>query len=131
MTEALVLLKLRWQIELLNKLWKSHGQVDETRGQRPARVLAEVYAKFIGMLIQHWLLLTGCWQTPDRSLPKAAKLVRDAARDLARAMRSARHLRTTLRALIQRLERAGRQTKRQKEPNAYQLLQNPELLSLT
>ncbi|MEI8165483.1 MAG: hypothetical protein WCG26_03855 [Chloroflexales bacterium] len=49
-----------WQIELLNKLWKRHGEVDETRGRRPARVLAEVYAKCIGMLIQHWLLLTGC-----------------------------------------------------------------------
>lgn len=130
-TEALVLLKLRWQIELLNKLWKSHGEVDQTRGQRPARVLAEVYAKFIGMLLQHWLLLTGCWQAPDRSLPKAAKLVRQAARNLAQAMLSPRRLRTSLRALVQRLERAGRQTKRQKEPNAYQLLQNPELLALS
>jgi len=131
LSEALVLLKLRWQIELLNKLWKSHGEVDETRGQRPARVLAEVYAKFLGMLIQHWLLLTGCWQAPDRSLPKAAKLVRAAARDLARAMRFARRLRTALRALVRRLEQAGRQTKRQKEPNAYQLLQNPALLALS
>lgn len=129
--EALVLLKLRWQIELLNKLWKSHGAVDQSRGQRPARVLAEVYAKFIGMLLQHWLLLTGCWQAPDRSLPKAAKLVRASARALAQAMRSARRLRTTLRVLLQRLERAGRQTKRQKEPNAYQLLQDPALLALT
>ena len=45
-------------------------------------------------------------------------------------MRVPRHLRATQRTLVQRLERAGRQTKRQKEPNAYQLLQNPELLAL-
>jgi hypothetical protein len=64
LTEALVLMRLRWQIELLFKLWKSHGKVDETRGKRDARVLTEIYAKFIGMLVQHWLLLTGCWQKP-------------------------------------------------------------------
>lgn len=72
LTEALVLLKLRWQIELLFKLWKDHGHLDESRGRRPVRVLTEVYAKFIAMIIQHWLLLTGCWAAPDRSLPNAA-----------------------------------------------------------
>lgn len=129
--EALVLLKLRWQIELLFKLWKSEGELDESRGQRPARVLAELYAKFIGLLIQHWLLLTGCWQAPERSLPKAAKLVRAAAGELALLMRRPRKLCTRLRELQQRLARAGRQTRRQKEPNAYQLLQDPSLLALT
>jgi hypothetical protein len=130
-TEALVLLKLRWQIELLIKLWKSQGEVDQTRGQRPARVRCEVYAKFLGMLIQHWLLLTGCWQAPDRSLPKAAKYVRRAARELARAMARPRRLRAQLRTLVQQLAQAGRQDKRRKEPNAYQLLQDPALLTFT
>jgi hypothetical protein len=131
MEEALVLLKLRWQIELLFKLWKSHGQVDESRGQRPARILVEIYAKFLGMLIQHWLLLTGCWHAPDRSLPKAAKRVRKAARSLAQAMGSPRRLQAAIRRLVRQLEQTARQTKRVKEPNAYQLLQDPSLLALT
>ena len=129
--EALVLLKLRWQLELLFKLWKSHGHVDESRGHRPERVLAEVYAKFVGMLIQHWLLLTGCWHAPDRSLPKAAKVVRAAARSLGCALASPRRLRAALRALMADLARAGRQRRRIRHPNAYQLLQDPALLSLT
>jgi hypothetical protein len=129
--EAMVLLKLRWQIELLFKLWKSQGQIDQSRGQRPLRVLAELYAKLLGMLIQHWLLLSGCWQAADRSLVKAARLVRAAAGELARGMRRAGKLRLVLRALQQRLAQAGRQTRRQKEPNAYQLLENPSLLVVT
>jgi hypothetical protein len=129
--EVLVLLKLRWQIELLIKLWKSQGQVDKSRGQRPARILAEVYAKFLGMLVQHWLLLLGCWQAPERSLPKAAAQVRAAAYKLARALAGSRRLRAALRTLVQRLATAKRQTKRRSKPNAYQFLQDPTLLLLT
>lgn len=131
LAEAVVLLKLRWQIELLIKLWKSDGKVDETRGQRPARVLAEVYAKFVGLLIQHWLVLTGCWQAPERSLPKAAKRVREAAVRLARAMACPRRLQATLRAVVKGVERTHRQTKRKHHPNTYQLLLDPSLLGLT
>jgi hypothetical protein len=35
--EALVLLRARWQIELLFKLWKSHGHIDESRSANPWR----------------------------------------------------------------------------------------------
>lgn len=129
--EARVLMKLRWQIELLIKVWKSHGQVDTSRGQRPARVLVELYAKFLGMLIQHWLLLMACWHAPDRSLPKAAKRVRRAARSLAQAMGSRRRLQTALRRVVRQLEQTARQTRRVSEPNTYQLLQDPSLLALT
>lgn len=125
--EAEVLLRLRWQIELLFKLWKSDGGLDESRGKRPARVLCELYAKWIGLLIQHWLLLSGCWEVADRSLPKAAKVVRKASRTLAKTLARPRRLQTALRELVSQLARAGRQTKRTKKPNAYLLLQDPVL----
>lgn len=129
--EALVLLRMRWQMELLFKLWKSHGQVDQSRGMRPARVLAEVYAKFIGMLIQHWLLLTGCWQAPDRSLSRASACVRQAAWLLLCALRSMPALRARLRQVITRIGQVERQRRRITKPNAYQLLLNPTLVFLT
>ena len=66
--EALVLARARWQIELLFKLWKQHGQIDEWRTTNPFRVLCELYAKLIAMVIQHWILLVSCWNYPDKSL---------------------------------------------------------------
>lgn len=84
--EALVLLKLRWQIELLFKLWKQHGLLDTWRSENPWRILCEVYAKLIGLLIQHWVLIISCWHEPHRSLVKAAKVVRSHAIMLAYAL---------------------------------------------
>lgn len=40
--DALVLLRARWQIERLFKLWKSHGPVATWRRQQPWRILCEV-----------------------------------------------------------------------------------------
>jgi hypothetical protein len=131
-TEALVLLRLRWQIELLFKLWKDHGHLDESRGQRPVRVLTEVYAKFVAMIVQHWLLLTGCWAAPDRSLPKAATVLRQQIHHLVAGMRAGgQRLLDGLEAVRRRLAQAGRQKPRHTHPNAYQLLLDPSLLSLT
>ena len=75
--EALALLRARWQIELLWKLWKDLGQVDAWQTASPARILCELYAKLLGMLVQHWLLLLSCWDDPHRSLTGAAQIIRD------------------------------------------------------
>jgi hypothetical protein len=75
--EAFALLRARWQIELLWKLWKDLGQVDEWQTASPARILCELYAKLLGMLVQHWLLLLSCWDDPHRSLTGAAQIIRD------------------------------------------------------
>lgn len=75
--EALALLRARWQIELLWKLWKDLGQVDAWQTANPARILCELYAKLLGMLVQHWLLLLSCWDDPHRSLTGAAQVMRD------------------------------------------------------
>ena len=71
--EALVLARARWQIELLFKLWKDEGHLDEWRSADPTRILCEVYAKLVAMVLQHWLLLVGCWllrrPLPDQGRP--------------------------------------------------------------
>ena len=45
--EALVLLRLRWQIERLFRLWKEHGQIDEWRSKKPWRILCEFYGQAV------------------------------------------------------------------------------------
>src|SRR5512135_207730 len=74
--EVLVVGQCRWQIELLFDLWKTHGKVDHSRSRQPWRILCEVYAKLLALVIQHWLVLVGCWQYPDRSWRKASKTIR-------------------------------------------------------
>jgi hypothetical protein len=122
--EAFVLMRTRWQIELIFKLWKSHGCIDEWRSENPWRILCEVYAKLIAMLIQHWILLAGCWRYPDRSVFKAAKTIQKHAMNLACAFASgcADRLYEALEAIKRCLSVGCRISKRRKNPSTYQLL---------
>jgi hypothetical protein len=74
--QVLVLMRLRWQIERLFRLWKEQGKVDEWRSKKPYRILAELYAKLCAMLLQQCLLHHGCWLDPYRSIVKAAASLR-------------------------------------------------------
>jgi hypothetical protein len=120
--EALTVARCRWQIELLFKLWKSHGHVDTSRSDHPWRVLCEVYAKLLAMVVQHWLFLVCCWTYPDRSLFKAAQTVRSHALHLAAHFGCGAQLVEAI-TVIQRCLAVGcRINKSRASPHTYQLL---------
>ena len=126
--EVCMLYRVRWQIELLFKLWKSHGQVDISRSELPERKLAEVFAKLLGMIVQHWLLLTTVWHFPDVSFTKAAGILRNYISTIALVLSDQRSLRRILKHLRETLNRNCRMNPKRKEPNTYQLLLNPQQL---
>ncbi len=48
--------RIRWQIELIFKLWKSYCGLNHILDWRRDRVLTELYAKMIGIVIIHFLI---------------------------------------------------------------------------
>lgn len=122
LAEALVLLRARWQIERLFALWKQHGRLDHTRSSNPWRILCEVYAKLLALLLQHWVLLTGVWAHPDRSLVKAVRTVRQRALALADALDDQAELARVLTRLARCLQAGCRVAKRRQQPGTAQQL---------
>ena len=120
--EALVLLRLRWQIELLFKLWKSHGKVAAWRTANPARILCEVYAKLLALVVQQWMIVASGWGDPERSLFKAAQVVRSYAAELASAFGDGDQFITVLRTMARVLQRSARMNKRRTTPTTAQRL---------
>lgn len=84
---VLLLYRARWQVELLFKLWKSHGHVDEWNSANPEHILCEFYAKLLAMLVEHWVLLESCWDDPHRSWLMSAQLLRDQVSLLLQGLR--------------------------------------------
>jgi hypothetical protein len=120
--EALIVMRCRWQIELLFKLWKAQGQIDEWRGENPWRQLCELYGKLLAMLVQHWIFLVSFWAQPDRSLTKAAQTVRKHALHLAVDLQELAELSAALAVIAKCLAAGCRINKRQGAPHTYQLL---------
>jgi hypothetical protein len=81
-----------------------------------------VYAKLIAMLLQHWLLIVGCWHEPHRSLVKAAKAVRSHATTLALALVGDMPLRKAVSRIVRAVQAASRLNTRADAPNTSQLL---------
>jgi hypothetical protein len=123
--EAGALMRQRWQIELLFKLWKSKGKLTDTDRIKPQRILAEVYAKLLAMIVQHWGLVYALWMKGDRSLTKGAKAVRATALMLMRQLHSLVGLKEELDRLREILQKTARVQPRKKKPAAFQVIDDP------
>jgi hypothetical protein len=131
LVEAMALIRARWQIELLFTLWKEQGHLDEWGSQKPWRVLCELDAKLLAMLVQHWLLIQGCWQDPHHSLYQAAGIVRECSGRLLAALAGHGSLRRAMRATIQGISTSVGIPARADRPSTSRLLLGAPFWGLT
>lgn len=82
------LYKVRWQIELLFKLYKSYIQIETLKGKlKPSRILCELYAKLCIILVFHGIV--SCVELAkgtEISLPKAMIELKNRAREFFLAL---------------------------------------------
>lgn len=121
--EVLIISRMRWQVELLFKLWKSIGGIDESRSKKPFRRLCELYAKLLGQIIQHWMVITVSWPYVDRSMTKVAKAIRPHIHALMNAVRcGSSRLATEALTSMQIAASSACRISRRSSKSAFQLL---------
>jgi len=118
--ECFILYGVRWQIELLFKLWKTHGRLGQSRSENPQRILCEVYAKLLGVLVQHWIVLTGLWHIQERSLVKGGQMVREQSTRLAACINDLAALTELVKELADRFLYGCSLNTRKAKPNTSQ-----------
>ena len=122
--QLFALYRLRWQIEIIFKTWKSEAGLDKLGPWRPERVLAQFYARLIGLTLFHRLIAPlrfAC--SRELSFSKAFSIWSRHIPALAQAI--ARRWRGVV-AILERIEgdlsRFALKTSRKKSPSTYQLL---------
>lgn len=85
LAQVSIVYRLRWQIELLFKLWKSELKLDEWRTQNVWRILCEFYAKFLAVLFVHGVMILAGGHDLQYSSVHACQIIQRHAWGLARS----------------------------------------------
>ncbi len=122
-TQVIAFYRIRWQIELVFKFWKSYCGMDKLPGVRPARVMTELYAKLLAAIVSNFLVAPirlpqeGCPEH-EIGLFQVRKILGDFAQDLLEKCFDPRVLQARLEAFYHRIARYGYKQIRRKKPNA-------------
>jgi hypothetical protein len=128
--EVWVVYRCRWQIELLFKRARQLAGWGFSWGRTGARILVELYAKLLGLVVLHWGALLGGGPVSGVSMWKRVKVVQEVAQRLQDSLaHGPEAVAEVLTNLAKRLSRLRPQAKSHKKPGTRQLLFNPELVA--
>ena len=103
-----VIVGIRWQVELMFKCFKSISKLQSSRSEKPYRILSEIYAKLMAILIQNAVMLGAGYRHIQQSFIKTAKHIAGYARLITLSFhRSKTALRETLKIIKCSFENGG------------------------
>jgi hypothetical protein len=127
-----ILYKLRWQIELLFKRFKSEGGLSQSNSGKRYRVESECYVKLLGQVIRNWMQLLRGGPLCDINPVQLGRVITDQLYLIAEALRSGQGLEQALAKLVEELQNVRRRTARRGRKTAAQIAaQELEELILT
>jgi len=134
--QILMCYSLRWQIELIFKLWKSQAAINRLAGFRKERILVELYAKMIGLVLTHFLTAPLRFifldQLIEISLPKARQILQDRIILFAGFIGlNLSALQEAIGTLVTSISRFARKTRRSKHLSSLQRLRFADQLSIS
>lgn len=122
--EIYTLYRVRWQMELVFKLWKSEGGVATSHGKTGLRCLCEFLAKLLGQIIANWFMLMRGGRLGEASVTKLYRQISRSIPDISDALwsRNEAAVEEALRKLWNRLQRVRPRKRRKKQPSTRQTL---------
>ena len=119
--------RLRWQVELLFKRFKSEGGLDETRSGKRYRVECEWYAKLLGQVVRNWVRLLHGGPLRDVNGAQVGRVVADHLVALAAALGDVEEVARVLARIAARLAGLRKRTRRKKRKTVSQSMEDHEL----
>ncbi len=116
--QVVLVYRLRWQVD-----WKSEAPLDRLAGRCAGRVLSEVYAKLIGLVLVQQLSAPVRLTQRELSATKALRLVRRRALALARALGDEERLAPLLHDIYRDWARFGSKDRRRTRLSTCRQLQ--------
>jgi len=122
-----LLYRIRWQIELVFKMCKSFFALDAVADLRPQRLMTELYARLIGVVLTYFLIAPvrfpdALQQNREISPTKVRLIFQRFARQLALTLPQSDALLALLDDFFRHVFHAGFKQKRSKKPNAIHAL---------
>jgi hypothetical protein len=112
--EGWELRRVRWQIEVVFKVFKSGGGLEKTQARSLWRVLSELYAKLLAQVVLRWVQLASGYVMLVRSVIRTADKVRKRAASLLLALHSEEGLRQQVVGLIHQFAQCKIQKRHQR-----------------